>query len=420
MSLENKTFKIGYIISSFPAVSQTFVTNEIFELKKMGLDITIFSLRYPLKNIYINEKDKSLLSQAFYSPYLFSWNVIKAQISFLSKNPKKYLSILKKIIRLNYKNLFVLIKSLAIFPKTIYFAKIAQEKKILHIHCHFATTATTAAFIINELINIPYSMTVHAHDIYDCHLMLFEKLKNTKFIVANSEYNKKYLLNLFKDLPEDKIKLVRTGIDLSQFKPKSKLINKKFSILSVGRIDPTKGYIYLLEACFMLAQKKYNFICYIVGAVNKEISSKREGEKIKKFIETNSLQNFINLKSNISKEELLSLYKQADLFVLPCITTSKGAQDGLPSVLVEAMATKVPVISTITSGIPELIENLKTGLIVPQKDSYVLADAIEKIMTDENLRSLLASEGYKKVWENWNLEKTSIQMADLILNSLNS
>jgi len=389
---------IVYIVSNFPCYSETFILNELVELKKRGYKIFIFSLKKPKEKIIQNEA-KEFLKDTFYSPFLLGINLWKAQIYFLRKRPSFYLKIIFEIIIYCIKKPLILLKNLSIFPKSIYFAYYIKEKNINHIHAHFANYPTTCAMIISQILNIPFSFTCHAHDIFYDTTMLDLKIKKAKLCFAISEYNRNYILRIYPTLTKEKIKVLHCGIDLDKFSfQREKKSEKKLNILSIGRFMPTKGFDDLIFACKILKDKNIDFTCKIIGEGPLE-------KKLKKLIKDLKLEKEVIINGPLTQKELIEEYKKADIFVL----ASKRAkhpdvQDGIPLVLMEAMAEGVIVISTKLSGIPELIEDRKNGILINPDDELGLAKAINEIyLADKESIELLKEKAREKIYREFNI-----------------
>jgi glycosyltransferase involved in cell wall biosynthesis len=393
--------KIAYILSKFPKLSEAFVLREIIELQKNNFEIEIFSLKNIKKNELMHDDAKKLLDNTNYSPYLFSKGLISANLYFLFKSSLKYLKLILYIIKHNYKSINFLIKSLIIFPKSIYFAKIIKDKKIEHVHAHWATFPTLTALITNKLADIPFSFTAHAHDIYFSNFD--NKLANSaKKIITISNYNKKYLSKRF-GIPKKNIEVVYSGVDLNRFRPVTKMKPKKFTILNVGRLDLIKGQKYLIEACKILKNKKQDFTCRIIG-------DGKEKKNLLRLINNLKLNDQVKLLGPKKNDELIKYHNLADVLVI------SSDSEGLPVVAVEAMACKLPVIATNIRGVPEIIKNNFNGFLVPARNPQQIADKILELKNDEKLQSRLKDNSRMIIEENFNIKRNIKKLIKLFEN----
>jgi len=405
--------KVAYILDYFPVLSETFIVREILELKKKHLNVLIYA-RENTSNHKYNEvthsdtmslmKDVRYFSSLMNGIRLQRWKqVIMDHLFFALRKPFNYLDTF----------LFSLRNGREIFVKFVFSASYARQLKsagIAHMHVHFALDACTYAMLISMVSGIPYSFSVHAHDIFvpDFADLLEEKFNNAKFAVCISEFNKKFVLNKYSSINKDKIKIIHCGLDLLAFVPKEKNVNKKFTILTTGRLVEHKGFKYLIKACKQLIDENdLDFVCNIIG----EGDERRDLEEL---ISGNNLVDVVHLLGPMEQLDVINLLKSADVFVLPCVTEEEGMQDGIPVSLMEAMAMEIPVISTIVSGVPELILD-NSGILVKQKDVNALSLAIKEIMKmSAGERELMGQRGRVIIEKSFNIEKEAGELAKLI------
>lgn len=179
-------------------------------------------------------------------------------------------------------------------------------------------------------------------------------------------------------------------------------------ILSIGRNTEKKGHVYLLEACRLLAAKEIDFDCTIVAGPSAQAEWVESG-----LLESMGISERIEVLGDRNEAQILELYRTSDIFALACVVAENGDQDGMPNVLLEAMACGVPVVTTPVAGIPELVEDGKNGYLVPQRDSESLAEAIEK-MLDPELRQRLGRSGRETVQGEFDIRATSSKLAQFM------
>ncbi len=412
----NPPIKIAYILDLFPVLSETFIVREILKLKKNLFDVSIYArLNTSSENIYsevIHNDSKDLLNDVQYFASLMSgtkalrwFQIILSHLHFLLISPVKYL----KTLYYASSNGNNFLKS---FVFAAHYARIMQEAGITHMHVHFALKACTYAMFISRISGIPYSFTVHAHDIFTQCLaeLIQDKFNYAKFAVCISEFNKQYVLSHYKLSDQNKLKVIHCGLNLLSFTPEEKLSNKKHTILSIGRLVDHKGFKYLIEACNLLNQNtELDFTCTIIG-------EGPDRPNLVNLISSYKLNDVIHLAGAKEQSEVIKALNNADLFVLPCITDDSGIQDGIPVVLMEAMAMKIPVISTRVSGIPELVQH-GSGILVEQKDPKGLSEAITHMshLSDTD-RETMINKGRSAVEESFNIDKEGRKLAELINN----
>jgi colanic acid/amylovoran biosynthesis glycosyltransferase len=407
--------RIAYILSMFPALPETFVMNEVIRQRRL-LDVQTYSLRFPGVNDVQNDITRELSRNTEYGGFWLAPSLLRAALLTLLRRPLTCLKILILTVIHHAAAPMVLIKCCVILPKVLYYAERIRCSGASRIHCHFGTYPAYAAWVVHQLHGIPYSFTVHAHDIYDHQRMLRRKVDAAVGVVVNSEYNREFLLRELPGLDPGKLHLIRTGIDLSHFLREipseypTPDPNRELRVLAVGRVDPTKGYQDMIRVIHELRKRGYRVRGDVIGHVTNEPYIRSEMERLLALVESTGLNKAFAFHERLPFDELKEYYRKADLFLLPCVTTESGNSDGLPSVLVEAMATGVPVVSTRISGIPELVVHDRTGLITREGDVQDLANQCERILTEEGLAECLAREGQRHVLEHWDLGRTTEQM----------
>ena len=439
VNLVTKQTQIGYILKGYPRTSETFITNEIRLLEKMGVGLSIFSVKKlegqknhaMVKDItapvtYLPQADP--LSEARFSRWLID-NVPKfsaSHISLFKKKPLAYLKVFLEclLMSVQYRIGFfewpreVFVKE---FLQAGYIANAALESgKIQHFHAHFCHGATTIAMFASRMTGIPFSFTAHAKDIYLKELnpgdLLQKKLSRAEFAVTCTGANEEYLKQL---APLGAIiHKIYHGLDtklfsVGQYDAVNKQDEKLPVLLSVGRLVEKKGFDYLVQACSLLKAKGRQFQCQIVGGGDDDVKA-----KLVSLINDLDVEDTITLHGAVTQEELRDIFKNATVFALPCLVVDNGDRDGIPNVLVEAMSMRVPVISTDISGIPELIDNNVNGLLVPEKNAEAMADAIERLLLDSVLRQQLADAGRDRVCKDFDSQVTTLDLRDLFISRL--
>jgi len=386
---------------------EAFILEEILEMRSQRIDLIIIP-RNPSKEVF-HKKAKELLENTIWLPLIN----FKMMVNFLKVLLTKILPwiILGSIIR-HSRNLWIFIKDLAIFPKAVFIAKIIEKAEIQHIHAHWGSTTATVAYFVSKFTNIPWSFTLHRWDIKENNL-LKEKVKSAQFIRCISEHGKRELLEIVGKDYEQKIKVLHMGVKIASNIQEFSKNKKKFIIATPANFLEVKGHRYLIEACSnLLKQGIENFQCIFFG----------EGplkDKLEKLIKEKELTKYVKMVEAIPHEKLMEMYKnkKIDLIILPSITTEKSEHEGIPVSLMEAMAYKIPVISTNTGGIPELLSN-GAGVIVKEKSPEELKKTIIKVMKKEGFAKGLSQKAYQRIQEKFNIEKNTKILLELIRKSL--
>lgn len=390
---------IGYIAQFFPSLSETFVYREIQALRARGIKIKTFSIRKSDPST-LSDEAKDLVDSTF---YIFPINFPRFLIThlwYLIRHPHRYFGTLWFYLTREHRTLKNRLRTFYHFCEAIPIAREVKRIGIKHLHAHFALNPATVAMVVSRLVGVSFSITAHANDIYCNPILLEEKIRAARFIVTISDYNKQFLFNIL-PTPESlqKIHVVHCGVEVKRFYPqRDRAQSAKPIILSVGRMVEKKGFSYLIRACKILLENAYDFRCVIVG------DGPQKG-LLKQIIKEAGLSGVVDLPGLVYQEHIREYFAKADIFVLPCIIGTDDDMDGIPVSLMEAMAMEIPTVSTNISGIPELIEHMKTGILVPPKDEVSLANAISTLIENDDLSKNLGKAGRSKVNSEFNIQK---------------
>ena len=258
-----------------------------------------------------------------------------------------------------------------------------------------------------HLIGVTFSLHAHAFDLFSRdQVSVRRQLELADGVVTISEYHRQYIADLCSRWSQHDIKIVHYGLDPNEFTSESvPAADDEMRILSVGSLVEKKGHEYLIDACALLADQGLAFHCSIVGSGPLE-------SELRARIDRNRLQGRVSLLGPKIQAEVKYLYRHSDIFVLACIVAENGDKDGMPNVLLEAMVSQLLVVTTPIAGIPELVHHGKTGLLVPEKDCLALARALKQLMQDEHLRHKLGECGRQKVFDGFNINHTTLDLAD--------
>ena len=283
------------------------------------------------------------------------------------------------------------------------------------LHAHFATAPAAAAWAASRLTGIPYGFSAHAYDLFKEPIdreFLTQKCADAAFVRCISDYNRRYLMQTT-GVDETKFHVIHCGVDTRRFAVDEKGPGRhphKKTIVTMGNLVVQKGIRYLLEAFSdpALKEKSYRIVIAGDGPLKEEL--------VRQAASLGVEADFLGAVDN---HEVLRFYQNADLFVLPCATGEDGHHDGIPVVLMEAMACGVPVISTRISGIPELVEDGVSGILVPEKDSRGLSSAIKSLLADADMRRRFSIEGRKKVVNEFEIRQVGRQLMEMFSGRAN-
>ncbi len=415
ISRDASTTKLGvkptivHLAQEFPSLTMTFVYREVIALRERGVNIDTCSIWKPnIKNV---SREARHLADTTYYIFPLSWiKFLKAQIFFLTTHPIRYLGtffyvLTRPNMRLSHRR-----RTFLQFFYAIYLADEIKKRGVKHVHAHFALNAATVAMIVGRILGITYSLTAHANDIFANPVMLKEKLENAKFVITISEYNKSHLQQF---TSADKIYIVPYGLDLKQFTPLAGPIDGDLPlILSIGRLVEKKGFPYLIEACDILRKRDYRFRCKIIGEGPQR-------KTLEKMIADAHLEKIVSLEGAVLQEDLIDYWRKATVFALPCVIGKNEDRDGMPNVLIEAMALQVPVVSTSLVGIPEFIKHGESGLLAPPGDAKALADLLAQLLDNPTLRAQMGQSARTVAQRTFDLQRNVSRIIDIYkLNGL--
>ena len=400
-------FKAAYIMSRFPKLTETFILFEMLAMRQQGIEVEVYPLLREREEV-IHPEAGPFVNVAHFQPFI-SLPIIRANLHFLWKKPLVYLRTLWNVLYANWGSLNFLTGVIGIFPKTVLFAYQMRADNVQHVHAHFASHPAAAGFIIHRLVDIPYSFTAHGSDLHRDRHMLREKVAEAAFVAAISEYNKELIISECQGNYREKVHVVHCGVDTEVFRARSHETpyekgENPFMILCVGTMHEVKGQAYLIEACRQLHEKGFNFECHFVG-------DGPDKESLNEHVEQAGLSDKIRFHGRLTRDEIARLLLDADVLAAPSVPTRDGRREGIPVVLMEAMGSAVPVIASSLSGIPELVNDQLTGLLVPPRDATSLARALERCLKDSELRRRLGRAGREKVVGEFDLHKNVTRLA---------
>ncbi len=379
---------ICYLLKTFPKVSETFVLQEILALERDGYSLAIASLQKPT-DPRCHDEIKQLTAPVYYLEQ-GPWQSFKFLLKAVVENPRGIF----KSIQLLRTHDSKLSERWRLLRQALQLANWVKHKSITHIHAHFANDPASVAELVQALTGIGFSISAHAKDIYlSSPSQLQRKVAAARFVVTCTEYNRNYLRQI--TVSPTPIIRVYHGFDSQRFQRLSEKASEVDSpseslILSVGRLREKKGFDTLIDSCALLEQRGFRFRCAIVGYGPEQ-------QLLERRIATLGLGETVRLRGQMIHQELIHLYRQASIFALPCKISADGDRDGIPNVLMEAMAMGIPVVTTPVSGIPELVEDGVNGLLVAPDQPHQLANALQSLLLDEKLRRKLATAGKARI-----------------------
>lgn len=400
---------VGYVLRMFPQASETFVANEVLELEQLGLPVRIYSYRRPREAVR-HDVVRRIRAPVTYLPdplWRHPLVLVRAHRALYRRGPARYRGAFRYALRsfLRERDLDVWRR----FTQAGYLATLIARDGVTRLHAHFAHGATHVALLTAMFLDLPFGFSAHARDIYTAkRSLLCEKIAAARYVVTCTEANRSHLRDLAGADHRDKIVLAYHGVNLAKFAPAHDVVRAESPVvLAVGRLVEKKGFPHLLRACRLLLDRGRAFRCVIIG-------EGPERAQLEAQVRSLGLDDVVTLPGACTQEELVDDYHRATLVALPCRVLRNGDRDGIPNVLVEAMAAGLPVVSTAVSGIPELIESGENGLLVPEGDDAALAAAIELLLQDGALRARLARNARATVEQHFDSAANARGLLDLL------
>jgi colanic acid/amylovoran biosynthesis glycosyltransferase len=396
---------VSYLLSMYPEFHETFVAREVEGLLRTGADIEVFSLKKPPTegdDLYPSHR-KFLVTAGF----ILDRRVIEANLAELINHPADYFSAILSILKLYITRPIELLKCLAVFPKTVLFARRIRDRGGV-LHAHWATIPAAMALVINKLSNIPVSLTAHAWDIFlsPIHDLKY-KIHAVRGVVTCTQFNVAYLKDLCKPSDVDKIALNYHGLDFQKIDSAQKLKNEgdALRLVAVGRLVEQKGFIYLIRALKQLRELKVQLQIVGDGPLHDKL-----------FAESNGLPNGSEVKflGRLSHEDTLRLMANSDVMVAPSVVEKDGNRDGIPNVILEAMGCATPIIGSCVSGIPEVVIDNETGYLVPPEDPLAISTALEKLASDKYQCERMGRNARALVKEKFDMEHNIQEFVELL------
>ena len=387
---------VAYMMSRFPKLTETFILDELVALDRLGLRVELFPLLRE-RGGPVHPDAEPWVRRARYLPFL-SFAILRSNAVVLVRHPRRYLGTLGAMLRGTARSANFLLGGIGIFPKVVHASRMMTALGVRHVHCHFATHPALAGFLIHRLAGIPYSFTAHGSDLHVDRTMLCRKIEEAAFVVTISRSNAAVIEA---DCgPVETLEVIHCGIDGQVFAPTDRAPAGRLAITCIGTLHEVKGQRYLIDAAAELVRRRVDVGITFIGDGPDRQALEDRGRSL-------GIADRIEFLGLRTRTEVVALLGEADILVAPSVPTAGGKREGLPVVLIEAMAAGVPVVASHLSGIPELVENEVTGLTVPPGDSTAIADAIARLAADPDLGQRLAEAGRTRVAAEFDLDRNA-------------
>ena len=400
----NGRLRLSYIIGTYPVLTETFIDREVRHLIDLGVDLQIVSIRRPRTDLSPAQRE---LSRRVRYLLPVSWpGLVFSQLSAAIGRPRTYFGTLAWLLSRKHDGA-PRRRTAYHFVTGVYLARVLRRRHGIHLHAHFVDRAATVALVASRFLDTTYSVTAHAREIYVDAFLLRERIGEAVFAATCTEYNRRYLADLVGPSVATRVLRLYHGLDLQTYLdgPERSPSAERPLLLAVAQLAERKGLRHLVEACRILADRGRAFECEIIG----DGPLRAELETLARELD---LEDRVRLTGPLPYPEVVARYPRAAAFVLPCIITSEGDRDGIPNVILEAMAAAVPVVSTPVSGIPEVLREDETGLVVPEGDAPAIADAVERLLDDPALGRRLGTAARAFVSSEFDLTRNIDRLVD--------
>ena len=394
--------RLGYLVSQYPALSHTFVLREVLSLRRLGVDVCVVSVRMCDRPIAELSRDEAEEARRTFSVMgAGALHALIANVRVLFRHPIGYLRGLLYSWVLSRGTPSLLVMYTCYFLEAVVAGDYFERHRVTDVHTHFSSTVL---LILARIFRVRYSLTAHGSgefvDVVGFHLA--EKVAGATFVVTVAQYGMSQVLNASNPAHWHKVVVLPLGVDGDAFRPRNaprRNPGEPFRLLSVGRLSAPKAYPILIAAVALLRERGRHVTLTLVG----------EGPQravLEQLIAHRGLGDFVGLAGACNHDRIVHFYESSDAFVLSSFV------EGVPVVLMEAMAMELPCIATWITGIPEIIERDCEGLLVPPASPSVIADAVERLMDDPEQARRLGAAARRKVLAKYDLKRNVERLAE--------
>jgi len=389
---------VAVVMSRFPAVTETFILRELIALEDQGVPVVLVPLlRDEVSTLH--PEAAAWDARALYTPFV-NGAILASNLRVFISSPGRYVGTLLRLLWEARGSGNALAGTLGIFPKSVYNGQRLRALGVHHVHAHFGNHPATAAYVMKRVrrrgeAELPYSLTLHAHDIFVHQAGLLRKLLAAEFVRSISRFNVEFLTRRFPGaLDAKRFRVIHCGIDPARYRhrprPGAPGRDRSLHLLSIAGLRPYKGLSHLIEAVGRMRAAAVDVCCDVIG--DGPLRSQLEAQ-----IARSGLERHVRLLGTKNQDEVARALELCDVFVLPSVAAPNGEMEGIPVALMESLAAGVPTVSTRLSGIPELVIDGVTGFLADPADPGALTAAVERIIDDYPKALEIAQEGSRLV-----------------------
>lgn len=402
--------RLAYLLSRYPAISHTFILREVRRLRGMGFGIRVASINSPDRpDSGLTEEERQEAASTYYVKRAGALGALCAHAAVLFRRPWSYIRGLFYALRLGGADMGRLLYNVLYFVEAVMVGRWMARLGLRRLHIHFATPASTVGLIATRVFPIRLSIMVHGPDeLYDVtRYRLKEKMEACSFVLCIGMFARSQMMKITDQAEWAKFEVTPLGVDTEVFAPRPfRERPSPFEALCVGRLVPAKGQRVLVSAVGRLIEEGRDIRLRLVGD-----GPDRAG--LERFVAERGLDDAVIFEGAVNQDRIRELYAGADVFALASFA------EGIPVVLMEAMAMEIPCVSTFVAGIPELIRDGKDGLLVYPSDEDALAASLARLMDEPDLRRRLGEAGRRRALEKYNLETNTARLAEVLRRRIN-
>ena len=400
------SLRIAYMTGEYPRATDTFIQREVAALRQRGIHVQTFSVRKPAKNENVGAEQQSEGQNTSYLQPICPWDLINSHFKLLKRSPSRYFSAAWLGLRARPPGLKALFKQVAYFAEAGLVASCMRERQLVHLHNHFSNSSCSVAMLASALGGFTYSFTMHgpAEFFAPDYWRIDQKIRRALFICCISNFCRSQGMIYAPQEKWPRMHIVHCGVDPTLFERCTHEGQGK-RLLFVGRLAAVKGLPVLFEAIAQLRQDRPNIILTIAG-------DGPDREKLLQQAKELGIEENIRILGYQSQSQVRQLLTQTDVFVMSSFA------EGVPVVLMEAMAAGLPVVATRVAGIPELVEDGVSGFLVPPGEATELAERIAALLDDEDLRTRFGKAGRAEVQAEFNIHLEAQRLCAILTAAL--
>ncbi|HWD76101.1 MAG TPA: glycosyltransferase [Solirubrobacteraceae bacterium] len=404
-----KRRRVGYLTAEYPLVSHTFIAREVAALRRLGVDVSTFSVRRTPEEKLLSAADRRAAGETFAILPVATGRLLGAHLRAAVTHPRRYVQTLARALSLSSGGVRAGVWQYFYFVEAIVLWDECRRRNITHLHAHFANVASAVTLLLAHFAaddGVTWSFTMHGPTEFDdvSRFALAEKIRSAAFVACISDYCRAQMMRLVEPSQWDKLTIVRCGLDaehLTAVPPSPAEPGRPLRVLTIGRLVPDKGQMLLLRAVAQLRDAGVAVTLTLIGDGPDRAALERATRRL-------NLEACVEFTGSLGQSDVAERFQSADVFCLPSFA------EGLPVVLMEAMARGLPVIATRIAGVAELVEDGVSGALVPAARVDELVTALRRLADEPDLRPQWGAAGRARVARDYDVNQSARVLARLV------